>query len=163
MTEQQQAMSDQRMNAMRQATDVEQRPKRPQNCGTGYCSCIECVMEPEQQPADEPVAWLHRMDNTEGIKANGKGIVAITQKRKHPFGKPGVDFSKSYPVTSTPLYTHPQPAAPAIPLTREQVKGLCESAGYDMASMQERADFINGIRHAEAAHAIAAALDQKGN
>ena len=28
--------------------------KRPQNCGTGYCSCIECVMEPAQQ---EPVAW----------------------------------------------------------------------------------------------------------
>lgn len=48
----------------------------------------------------------------------------------------------------------PQPAAPAIPLTREQVKGLCESAGYDMTSMQERADFINGIRHAEAAHGI---------
>ena len=22
---------------------------RPQNCGTGYCSCIECVMEPEQE------------------------------------------------------------------------------------------------------------------
>ena len=22
--------------------------KRPQNCGTGYCSCIECVMEPAQ-------------------------------------------------------------------------------------------------------------------
>jgi hypothetical protein len=27
--------------------------KRPQNCGTGYCSCIECVMEPA--PAQEPV------------------------------------------------------------------------------------------------------------
>lgn len=27
--------------------------KRPQNCGTGYCSCIECVMEPAQQ---KPVA-----------------------------------------------------------------------------------------------------------
>ena len=40
------------------------------------------------------------------------------------------------------------------PLTREQVKGLCESAGYDMATSQERADFINGIRHAEAAHNI---------
>jgi hypothetical protein len=25
--------------------------KRPQNCGTGYCSCIECVMEPAAQPA----------------------------------------------------------------------------------------------------------------
>lgn len=23
-------------------------PKRPQNCGTGHCSCIECVMEPAQ-------------------------------------------------------------------------------------------------------------------
>jgi hypothetical protein len=55
----------------------------------------------------QPVAWMHVMDNTEGIKANGKGIVSITQKRKHPFGKPGVDFSKSYPVTSTPLYTTP--------------------------------------------------------
>jgi hypothetical protein len=32
--------------------------KRPQNCGTGYCSCIECVMEPATQPApvQEPVA-----------------------------------------------------------------------------------------------------------
>ena len=24
--------------------------KRPPNCGTGYCSCIECVMEPESWP-----------------------------------------------------------------------------------------------------------------
>jgi hypothetical protein len=62
------------------------------------------------QPEQEPVAWLHKMDNTEGLKANGKGIISITQKRKHPFGKPGVDFSKSYPVTSTPLYITP-PAA----------------------------------------------------
>jgi hypothetical protein len=53
---------------------------------------------------DEPVAWMHVMDNTEGLKANGTGIVSITQKKKHPFGKAGVDFSKSYPVTSTPLY-----------------------------------------------------------
>jgi hypothetical protein len=29
--------------------------KRPQNCGTNYCSCIECVMEPA--PVQEPVAW----------------------------------------------------------------------------------------------------------
>jgi hypothetical protein len=45
-------------------------------------------------------------------------------------------------------------AQPAVPLTREQVKGLCKSTGYDMASMQERLDFICGIRHAEAAHGI---------
>lgn len=35
--------------------------KRPQNCGTGYCSCIECVMEPEQ----EPVAWGYRSKDGE--------------------------------------------------------------------------------------------------
>jgi hypothetical protein len=27
--------------------------KRPPNCGTGYCSCVECVMEPA--PVQEPV------------------------------------------------------------------------------------------------------------
>jgi hypothetical protein len=60
--------------------------------------------KPHQEAKDEPVAWMHVMDNTEGLKANGTGIVSITQKKKHPFGKAGVDFSKSYPVTSTPLY-----------------------------------------------------------
>jgi hypothetical protein len=64
----------------------------------------QAIAELESQ---KPVAWMHIMDNTEGIKANGAGIVSITQKRKHPFGKAGIDFSKSYPVTSTPLYTHP--------------------------------------------------------
>jgi len=31
------------------AMEAQRKPeqKRPQNCGTGYCSCIECVMEPE--------------------------------------------------------------------------------------------------------------------
>jgi hypothetical protein len=28
--------------------------KRPPNCGTGYCSCVECVMEPEPVQTD---AW----------------------------------------------------------------------------------------------------------
>jgi hypothetical protein len=25
--------------------------KKPQNCGTGYCSCIECVMEDDDYEA----------------------------------------------------------------------------------------------------------------
>jgi hypothetical protein len=28
------------------ATPLAAQQKRPQNCGTGYCSCIECVVEP---------------------------------------------------------------------------------------------------------------------
>ena len=39
-------------------------------------------------------------------------------------------------------------------LTRDQVKKLITATGYDTASPQERTDFINGIRHAEAAHGI---------
>ena len=30
--------------------------KRPQNCGTGYCSCIECVMDPA--PVQEPIGYF---------------------------------------------------------------------------------------------------------
>jgi len=37
-----------RDNALREALAEQPAQKRPQNCGTGYCSCIECVMEPEQ-------------------------------------------------------------------------------------------------------------------
>jgi hypothetical protein len=43
--------------SLRQA--IEQTQKRPQNCGTGYCSCIECVMEPEA------TAWLVEFENGE--------------------------------------------------------------------------------------------------
>ena len=46
----------------------------------------------KQAEKQKPVAWLHRMDNTEGIKSNGKGIVLIDQYRRHPFGLVGVDF-----------------------------------------------------------------------
>jgi len=28
-------------------------PKRPENCGTGHCSCIECIMEPKAEPYDQ--------------------------------------------------------------------------------------------------------------
>lgn len=40
------------------------------------------------------------------------------------------------------------------PMTREQVKGLMKTVGYEAATPQEKADFINGIRHAERHHGI---------
>ena len=90
----------------------------------------------EQAEKQKPVAWLHRMDNTEGIKSNGKGIVLIDQYCRHPFGKPGVDFDKSYPVTSTPLYTSAQ-QKPWIGLTDEEVEKIVDDntqddQGYDI-------------------------------
>jgi hypothetical protein len=44
--------------------------KRPQNCGTGYCSCIECVMEPAQR------TWVGLM---RGVRVDGDTVV-ITVK-----------------------------------------------------------------------------------
>jgi hypothetical protein len=81
-----------------------------------------------QEIEQEPVAWMHIMDNTEGIKANGAGIVSITQKHKHPFGKAGIDFSKSYPVTSTPLYTHPPQRTEQEPVAWMKPDVLCDRA-----------------------------------
>jgi hypothetical protein len=108
---------------------------------------ITAIKQARSAPVQEPVAWMHVMDNTEGLKANGKGIVSITQKRKHPFGKPGVDFSKSYPVTSTPLYTTP-PAQQA----RELV-GLDEDEVEDCAR--------GCANHTELARAIESKLREK--
>lgn len=48
------------------------------------------------------------------------------------------------------------PAQPVQPLTKDQVSQMLQAAGYDAASTGEQADFINGIRHAEIAHGIAA-------
>ena len=56
-----------------------------------------------------PVAWMHVMDNTEGIPEN-EPWVKITQSPENPFGVPGEDYSESFPVTSTPLYAAKQPS-----------------------------------------------------
>lgn len=44
--------------------------------------------------------------------------------------------------------------AKRVPMMREEVKELARKVGYDNATAQERADFINGIRHAEVWHGI---------
>jgi hypothetical protein len=42
------AFDEEAITAIKQARSAPVQ-KRPQNCGTSYCSCIECVMEPAQQ------------------------------------------------------------------------------------------------------------------
>ena len=58
------------------------------------------------------------------------------------------------------LAAAPKPPA-REPLTPSQVKEILKEAGYENSPAQERADFINGIRHGEIAHGITAA--QKGD
>lgn len=58
------------ITALRDALAEQPAQKRPQNCGTSYCSCIECVMEPAQQ---EHVAYQDTADKCrlETVPAKG--------------------------------------------------------------------------------------------
>lgn len=47
----------------------------------------------------KPAAWLHTM-----YLEAGQISVTITNEPESPFGVPGEDHSKCYPVTSEPLY-----------------------------------------------------------
>lgn len=51
----------------------------------------------------DPVAWLHVLDNTEGIEEN-QPEQRLTFSSESPYGVPGVDHSEEFPVTSTPLF-----------------------------------------------------------
>lgn len=52
----------------------------------------------------KPIAWLHTLDNTEGIEGN-KPIRMLSFFEATPFGVPGVDHDESFAVTSIPLYS----------------------------------------------------------
>lgn len=54
-----------------------------------------------------PFAYVHIMDNTGGIPGNRPNTV-LTKSAKHPFGLPGVDYSREYPVTRKKLFTEEQ-------------------------------------------------------
>jgi len=56
-----------------------------------------------QQPCCDLVAWLHTMDNTEGLKENEPERV-LSFSAIHPFGRSGIDYSDTFPVTSEPLF-----------------------------------------------------------
>lgn len=100
------------------------------------CMALAAIEEVLAQPEQEPVAAMWQHGET--------GRTRITTPDSI------TDCSANWFKVSD-LYTSPPPRKP---LTRERVREICEGSGYDKATMQERADFINGIRHAEAAHSI---------
>ncbi len=55
-----------------------------------------------REPQAKAVAWEHAMDNTEGIPGN-RPQVLLTYSPANPFGRPGVDYSESFSVTSRAL------------------------------------------------------------
>lgn len=52
----------------------------------------------------KPSAYLHILDNTEGIEGN-EPEKKLTFTEESPFGVPGVDHDESFRVTRIPLYS----------------------------------------------------------
>ena len=125
-------------------------------------------------PSDEEIVALAR---SEGIKVRtGAGVVKLARAVLAKWGTPqpenlgftienraGADVvvwkeGGCRPATSAEIAMWKALSAVQQPVAREQlsanqVSGLAESAGYWHGDMS-RADFINGIRYAEAAHGI---------
>ena len=65
--------------------------KRPQNCGTGYCSCIECVMEPVNQfddidvvdmPAQQEPLFKRLIEGIPGLAEELKALDAAQPEQE---------------------------------------------------------------------------------
>ena len=76
---------------------------------------------PQGEPqTDMPVvAWEHVMDNTEGIPENDPSV-CLSHYEENPFGTPGIDYSKTFPVTFEPLVYLVDAKAAIDTLTRER-------------------------------------------
>jgi hypothetical protein len=85
---------------------VKQEQKRPQNCGTSYCSCIECVMDEQKQ--DEPVAHF----GSAYVNENGVHVTTVLGPVEIP--------------QDAKLYLKPQ-QRPWVGLTEEEVIDLWPS------------------------------------
>lgn len=64
------ALVERALTILRAARAQEQAEQRPQNCGTGYCSCIECPYEAEQAE-QEPLMDYERINALREGEQNG--------------------------------------------------------------------------------------------
>ena len=93
---------------------AEEEQKRPQNCGTSYCSCIECVMEPEQ-PEQKPTVPNNSQEWT-GMD----GATAYWLIQRHADGWPDISkmMGEWLAANTTP------PRREWVGLTAEQISDL---------------------------------------
>lgn len=109
--------------------------KRPQNCGTGYCSCIECLFEqPAQQEQEpfgyfkpEPFGWTDCAETDEGAIALYERPQPA-QQQKEGFASPGGGYVPAIPRPMPPDWKLvPRKATP------EMLKAMdeCAQEGYD--------------------------------
>jgi len=77
----------------------------------------------------KPCAYLHILDNTEGIETNTPEK-RLTFQPTNAFGTPGINYDNSFQVTTIPLYTRQSPK-----------KMIAEGLG----SMRRRGYFDGGL------------------
>jgi hypothetical protein len=70
---------DKAITAIKQALETPVQ-KRPQNCGTGYCSCVECVMEPAPVQPSIKQGW--DVDTLLDKPAAQRPFVGLTEQEK---------------------------------------------------------------------------------
>ena len=122
------------------------------SCGY-FCQIPACVLKQRDTLRDKlqtsessgPLAAAHRA--IEMIRAAG-GVV-------HKDGNIFFTNVGMFNSACAALASQPAPAVQALqPLNRARVQSLIDAAGYVHA--EQKAHFINGIRHAEMAHGITA-------
>ena len=98
-------------------------------------------------------AQAGRIADLEAQLASGQGPVAKIETMGVGGGAVGWLAHQGDPIKiGDSLFARPSPTQQS--LSEDQVSQMMQWAGYDAASPQERAAFINGIRHGEAAHGI---------
>jgi hypothetical protein len=161
-------------------TLAKQEQKRPQNCGTSYCSCIECVMEQEQ---GEP--WL--LESTQELaKAMAKkfypevtqfevldslaGVISqidnmttgLIRKPKQEQGEPVADINVRPHVnggTIATVFSHSLPVGSWLLYTTPQQRKpltdeMIHQCPYSEQNESCKKAFYYGWIKAEAAHGI---------
>jgi len=112
--------------------------------------------EPKAEPAHDDLTIAYMSGFHDGRKAKTEPVqepVAEIEISRHgnatTIDNHFYDVVREWPAGTYKLYATPQTRKP---LTRDQIKSMLSDAGY--TEVQAKADFINGIRHAEIAHGI---------
>ena len=106
--------------------------KRPQNCGTGYCSCIECPYEPVKQ---EPVVTERQFKLAMKQWEDWKAYALELQEKlvKHEGGSPMIlNTAPVQPVKQEPVaWAHPSGGYLSDKYIKEFATGM-EIANYNI-------------------------------
>jgi hypothetical protein len=133
--------------------------KKPQNCGTGYCSCIECVMKPTQGQGEPNIQSYLEKDNSQFKFSDyeSDGMHHNKAAQQEPVGKfakftDGIWREVTDGSPGVSLYTTPPQRKP---LTVEQIEKCIEAADTKWADAFVSVEWARHLTKAiEAAHGI---------